>query len=215
MDPRRRVVRLRIIAVLVVAGLVLSMALPLLTSCSAGDDAAEPGTVGAPVATASTVAPGPTDRGADAASALRVDLVDDAVAALVAERGGDVALYEVNASPDLVNLFVATTAEDGSTTATAYVFTPEDGLGDPADPQQASGPTFTPDQIAFDAATVLDGVLAELHESIPRLFAVNGARGPDGPADAVEYRIVLQSPAGGTLSVMVEPDGGIIGVDAE
>lgn len=152
--------------------------------------------------------------GDDTVPALRVDLVDDAVEAIQAELG-DVALYEVNATPDLVNVFVATEAADGTTTATSYVYEPGGGLSAPAAPQDASGPTFTADQIDFDPDTVLDRAIEELSTSIPRAFAVNGADGADGPADSASYRIVFDSVEGGSLAVMVQGDGAIIGVDAE
>lgn len=145
---------------------------------------------------------------------LRIDLIDDAVAA-VRDELGDVAFYEVNATPDLVNVFVATTADDGSTTATSYVYEPGGGLGDAADPEEASGPTFTADQIDFEPDTVLGPAVEALPTSVLRAFAVNGVDGPDGPAADVTYRIVFDSVEGGSLSVQVQPDGSIVGVDAE
>jgi hypothetical protein len=146
---------------------------------------------------------------------LRIDLIDDAVAAVEDELGGDIAFYEVNATPNLVNVFVATSDDDGGTTATAYVYEPGGGLGDAAAPETATGPTFTADQIAFDPDVVLDQAIEKLPTSIVRVFAVNGAAGPDGPADSVNYRIVFESVEGGSLAVLVSPDGGILGADAE
>lgn len=146
--------------------------------------------------------------------AVRVDLIDEAVSAVVDELG-DVAFFEVNATPDLVNVFVAGTDDKGATTATAYVYEPGGGLGEPADPEFASGVTFVADQIDFDPDTVLDTAVEELPTSVLRVFAINGEPGPDGPAAAVGYRIVFDSAEGGSLSVSVRGDGGIIGVDAE
>ena len=62
---------------------------------------------------------------------------------------------------------------------------------------------------------MLDDALQELPSSTPRLFAVNGVGTADGPAPAVQYRIVFDSSLGGSLSVVVEGDGSIVGVDAE
>jgi hypothetical protein len=145
---------------------------------------------------------------------LRVDLIDTAVDALLAQNP-DAVFYEVNATPDLVNLFVAAEADDGSTTATAYVYEPGGGLGEPAAPKKASGTTFAADQIDVDPDRVLDEALDQLTTSIPRVFAINGAPGPDGPAGAVTYRIVFDSVEGGSLAVSVRGDGVILGVDAE
>ena len=50
---------------------------------------------------------------------LRVDQLDEAIAAVEEVQGPDVAFFEVNATPDLVNLFVRTEAADGSSTATS------------------------------------------------------------------------------------------------
>jgi hypothetical protein len=145
---------------------------------------------------------------------LRLDLIEDAISAVLAENGDDSAFYEVNATPDLVNVFVQGPELAGSTTAIAYVFD-DDGLAAPAEPTAASGPTFTADLVGFDPDVMLDAVLAELPSSIPRVFSVIATPGSEGPADAVEYRVTMESVSGGSLSVSVRPDGSIIGVDAE
>ena len=156
---------------------------------------------------------GDDDGGGGEGELLRVDLVDDALTAVTAELGEGVALYEVNATPELVNVFVQTEL-DGDTAAIAYVYE-ERGLGPAAEPQPATGPTFTADQVDFDPDTILDAAREELSGSVLRVFSIGGQTGVQGPSDAVEYRVVFDSVQGGSLSVMVQPDGAIIGVDAE
>jgi hypothetical protein len=157
---------------------------------------------------------GGDDGGPGAGDVLRIDLVEDAIAAVLAEQGDDVAFYEVNATPDLVNVFVQGPELAGSTTAIAYVFD-DDGLAAPGEPTAASGPTFTADLVGFEPDEMLDAVLAELPTSIPRVFSVIATPGSEGAAEAVEYRVTMESVSGGSLSVSVRPDGTIIGVDAE
>ena len=69
-----------------------------------------------------------------------MELIHPAVAALEAKLGGPQKYLEVNASPTLVNLFVAV---DNATQAVAYVYA-EGKLSDAAAPEQvkAGAPTF-------------------------------------------------------------------------
>lgn len=157
---------------------------------------------------------GGDDDGPGAGDVLRLDLIEDAISAVLAEEGEDVAFFEVNATPDLVNVFIQGPDLAGSTTAIAYVFD-DDGLGAPAEPTAASGPTFTADLVGFDPEVMLDAVIAELPSSIPRVFSVIAPPGTEGPAEAVEYRVTMESVSGGSLSVSVRSDGSIVGVDAE
>jgi hypothetical protein len=137
--------------------------------------------------------------------ALRVDLIDDAVAAVEAELGGPQQYFEINATPDLVNLYVA---NDDAAEATSYVYRPDGSLDPPIGPAAAEGETFGADAIEVDEGSVLDDVLAELAESIALAFAVTGTG--DG---AVQYQVLLQSLRGGRLAVYVDGDGAILGSD--
>jgi hypothetical protein len=148
-----------------------------------------------------------TSTGTPAASAagapLRVDLIDDAVAAVEAELGGRQDYFEINATPGLVNLFVARDA--GGVTAFAYVagvLTSEDLTG------AAEGTTFRADALNFDPARVTDAVSAELPTSRQDAFEILG-----GPNGAVIYSVIVTSSAGGQLIVEVGPDGTIAAVD--
>jgi hypothetical protein len=131
--------------------------------------------------------------------------VAPATAAVEAELGGPQDYFEVNATPQLVNLFVAT---DGGSTATAYVYL--DGeLQPPAPPQDvASGETFRADELDFDPEGILDGVADELDEPAVTQFVVIG-----GAGDVVQYSAFVVSSAGGVLDVLLGPDGEVLGVN--
>jgi hypothetical protein len=112
----------------------------------------------------------------------------------------------VNATPTLVNLFVA--GADGA--ATAYVYDAvAERLDEPAAPQPASGNTFTWSQVDFDPDAVLAQALDELPNALPRTFAVTAATG-----EAVQYLVTLESTQGGVLDVLVARDGEVIGAQA-
>ena len=67
---------------------------------------------------------------------LRVDLVDAALAALEDRLGEDVAFFEVNATAQVVNLFVAVEG----TSVVQYIYDGESLVG-PTEPQAATGTT--------------------------------------------------------------------------
>jgi hypothetical protein len=144
------------------------------------------------------------DGDGDAAMVPAVELVDPAVAAVEAERGGAQDYFEINVTGSTVNLFVAT---DGATTATAYSYLGGELLP-PDAAQPASGATFRADALTFDADTVLDGVLEELDDPVIARFVIVG-----GPGGAVQYAATVTSAQGGQLDVLVAPDGTIQGVD--
>jgi len=129
-----------------------------------------------------------------------------AIGAVEAEIGGPLDYFEVNATPQLVNLFVAT---DGGSTATAYVYL--DGeLQPPAPPQGvASGETFRADALDFDPEVIFDGIADELREPAVTQFVVIGA-----PGGAVQYSAFVTSSEGGVLDVVLGPDGSVLGVNA-
>ena len=90
-----------------------------------------------------------------------LDQIAPAVAAVEAELGGPQQYFEINATPQLVNLFVAI---DGATRVAPYVYVGGE-LAPAADPAGAEGPTFGSDVAAFDPGAVLDGVAAELPDA--------------------------------------------------
>ncbi len=144
--------------------------------------------------------------GAGDGQPLRLEAMPAAVEAVESALGGPQRFYEVNATPTLVNVFVA--GSDGS--ATAYVYDAvNDALGEPSQPQAASGNTFTWSQVDFDADQVLAPTLEQLPEALPRTFAVTAAS-----ETAVQYLVTMESARGGILDVLVAPDGEVLGVSA-
>jgi hypothetical protein len=138
--------------------------------------------------------------GEDGRATPVLEEIAPAVAAVEAELGGPQQFFEVNATPQVVNLFVAT---EGATQVVPYVYVGGE-LAPAAEPAGAEGPTFGADALTFDAATVLDAVAAEVPDSDVVLFSVAG--GPDG---AVQYTANVSSGDGGSLDVVLGADGSI------
>jgi hypothetical protein len=134
-----------------------------------------------------------------------VEEIRPAIAALESQLGGPQRFFEVNATPSLVNLFVAT---DGGAKAVAYVYT-AGALQPPADPLTASGPTFGSADLAFDETLVLAQVVGSLPDSTVRKFAAVGLA-----AGGVRYVVTVESSRGGELDVDVSPTGAILSTDA-
>ncbi|HRE02800.1 MAG TPA: hypothetical protein PLV68_15980 [Ilumatobacteraceae bacterium] len=188
-----------------VAGLA---ALTLGTACSSDGNGrdGEGGAVQGPTTTARTLT--------DAESPLRVGQIGAAVAAVEAAEGGAARYFEINASPTVVNLFVAREADANSTTSdmavVAYVYA-AGALQAPSEPSPAAGPTFAYSSVSIDTARVLSPTLAQLPTSTPRLFSIVGV----ADADAAQYQIVVESSQGTELTVFVRGDGEIIGTDLQ
>ena len=140
--------------------------------------------------------------------ALAVDLVDDAVAAVTELLGEAPAFFEINATPELVNLF----ADDGKGNAINFVFG-RGGLEEETTVAPADGVTFRLDSYVFDES-IYANVEEELPDSILRAFSVV-AQTPE--TDSLEgdelYRVVIQSERGGQFSVLVSREGKILGSD--
>lgn len=139
---------------------------------------------------------------------LRVDLIDSALDAVDEVLGADVAYFEVNATSQVVNVFVA---RNGNSVV-QFIYDGTSLVG-PTTPVDATGTMFERGLIDVDA-DVLDTVLAELPDSEPSMFVITGA-GTDPVALRVELRILMRSSKGGELAVMVDSGGAIIGTDAE
>ena len=174
---------------------VLAMAIALAPGCSDEDSASD--TTTAATTSVSPVAPGE-------APILRVDQIHAAIAAVEAERGGPQEYFEINATPALVNVFVAD-VEAGQVIPYTYV----DGELSAAEPSDAEGNTFDAAAIDFDPSSVTQRVTEELAGSTQDAFVIEG--GPDG---AIRRTVVVTSEAGGQLLVVVGPDGAVISVDA-
>jgi len=133
----------------------------------------------------------------------RVDLVPVAVAALERQLGGVQQYFEINATPRLVNLFVAL---NNATVVQPWLYL--DGQLTSQEGTPASGGTFEAAQLSFEPATVLDKVRSELPDATLQSFVVIG----DGQGN-VQYSVLVSSARGGGLEVVVGPDGSVKSVD--
>jgi hypothetical protein len=127
-----------------------------------------------------------------------------AITAVENELGGPQEFFEINTTPQLVNVIVAT---DGGSRATAFLYLDGD-LQPPAPPEAASGETFRAADLDIDPDTIFTGIADELGEPTIVQFVIVG-----GPGDAVQYSAFVTSEEGGVLDVLLSPDGAVLGVD--
>jgi hypothetical protein len=165
----------------------------LLVSCSDDDDAAS--TVSATVVPAECQARTP---------ALRVDLIDRAVAQVEAQLGGPQQYFEINATELLVNLFVS--VDEGAQVQPFVFLADELNSRDPMPVQQ--GETFEAASLAFDPQKVTSCVVDELPDSTATAFEILG-----GAGGAISYSLIVSSANGGQLVVAVNGEGRILAVD--
>jgi hypothetical protein len=175
------------------AGAVLCVA-----SCSDDGGAASPGSTSPDTGSSYEMSPASVPDGPP-----RVDLIGPAVAALEAQLGAPQEYFEINATPRLVNLFVALS---NGTVAQAWVYL--DGELSSAEGQPAQGNTFAAADLDFDAAAVLAQVATAVPGASLDSFVVQG----DGQGH-VQYEVLVTSSKGGGLDVIVGPDGAVKSVD--
>lgn len=127
-----------------------------------------------------------------------------AAEAVERELGAAQEFFEITATPQLTNVFIAI---DGGTTAVPYIFV--DGELEPPAPaiEGASGQTFTLDSLDFDETAVLGGVVADLPSATIDAFSVEG-----GSGGFVRYVISARSEQGGVLDIVVAPSGAVVEV---
>ena len=154
----------------------------LLTACGGSDSGSEP--------------PGPA-----------VDLIPDAIAAIEAHYGAPQEYFEISAGPDAVGFVVAvedaTMAEQGSYTTDGELTVPEP-VG------EASGETFTADDVDVDPDRIFVRLREELDDPVIVDLAIQG-----GPGDTVVYDATIATDGGGVLLVLLGPDGAILGVQGQ
>ena len=134
---------------------------------------------------------------------LHVDEIDDAVVAVTTLTGRPPKFFEINATPDLINLFL----DDGKGSAINFVW--ENGsLRDETEAATADGRSFDASKMVF-SSDVYARVEDELPKSRLRAFTITA----DGPNGEVLHRVVVQSERGGQFGVLVDPVGKILGSD--
>lgn len=131
--------------------------------------------------------------------------VSAAAAAVDAALGGPQEFFEITATPQLTNVFVAI---DGGTAAVPYIYLDGELQAPAPRIEGAAGQTFTADAIDFDEATVLDGVEKDVPNATIDAFSVEG-----GPGGFVRYVVSARSEQGGVLDIVVAPSGAVIEVD--
>ena len=129
-----------------------------------------------------------------------VDHVDDAIAAVEAALMGPQKYFEINATAQLVNLFVA--LEDG-TAAQAWLYL--DGELTSDEPAPAKGGTFRAADLDIDSATIFSRLQIELPGATVESFYIHG----DGQG-AVQYGVLLTTSLGGALDVRLSSAGQIL-----
>jgi hypothetical protein len=162
------------------------------------------GSSGSP-STSAAVSVSPSGSAPAAAGSLpRADLIDDAVAALETRLGAPQQYFEINATGQLVNLFVA--LNDGKLVQ-PWVYL--DGELSSTEGHDATGFTFDKSALDFDAGKVFSRIQAELPQSKPDAFIVEA-----GAGGIVRYSVTVTSSQGGQLVVVVGPDGAVKSVGA-
>jgi hypothetical protein len=185
------------------------VALAALVALSACSDGAGSDTGSSTTADVSTSAP------VDGSVASDVTVVDEvvppiveqitaAVAAVEGELGGPQEYFEINATPALINLFVA--LNDGAL-AQPWLYAQGVASSSEALPVQSGG-TFTADLLDFDPATIFAKIEAEVPGATIESFYVNG----DGLGNVL-YGAFVTSARGGALEIILGPDGAVKSVD--
>ncbi|MCX6523062.1 MAG: hypothetical protein NTZ21_20590 [Actinobacteria bacterium] len=176
-------------------GVAVACAVVLLSACSDdGDSAPE-----------TTFSLGPTECAVVDDPVLMVDEIDAAVAAVEAELGGEQVYFEINATPLLVNLFVA---DPVAKTVTPYVYVGGELSAEEALPVE-SGSAFPASALAFDPQRVLSCITDQLPDSGLDVFFVEA--NADG---AVRYTVLTTNAQGGQLTIEVTGAGLVLAVDA-
>jgi hypothetical protein len=138
------------------------------------------------------------------ASVPRADLIEPALDAVVAARGGDVELLEVAADLEVVDVIVRDGEPDGAD-AVLYRYD-GDTLTGPIEPRPDERPTFSVAEVTVEPDAIFEQVEAELPGSAIIDLAVRAE------GELVVNDATVASQNGGVLLVLLQPDGTIIGM---
>lgn len=129
-----------------------------------------------------------------------VEQISEAIAALDAHFMGPQEYFEVNATAQLVNLFVAL---QNGTAVQAWLYLDGELTSDETAP--AEGGTFRAADLDFDPATIFSQLRIELPGATVESFYIHG----DGQG-AVQYGALLTTSLGGALDVQLSADGQVL-----
>lgn len=132
-----------------------------------------------------------------------VEQIDDAIAALEALTAAPVDYFEINATAQLINLFVA--LNDG---AVAQPWLYIGGELTSSEGRPASGGTFAGADVQFDPETIFSTLQAELPGVAIESFYIHG----DGDGNLL-YGVLARSELGGGLDIVLGADGSVKSVD--
>ena len=127
-----------------------------------------------------------------------------AVAAIESELQGTLEYFEITATPQLTNVFVAV---DDGTAAVPYVYLAGELQAPGPRIDGAAGQTFTAAALDFDDKKILAGVAADLPTASIDALSIEG-----GPGGFVRYVVSARSAQGGVLDIVVAPSGAVIEV---
>lgn len=137
-----------------------------------------------------------------------VEQIPLALAAVEDELGAGQEYFEVTASPQLTNVFVAVHDADGEATAAIPLVFVDDELQPPAPTLEGTGFTFVADAVDFDVEAILGEIADAVPDSTIESLSVVGTEG-----GGVRYTAAVRAAAGGLLDVTVAADGSVLEVD--
>lgn len=134
----------------------------------------------------------------------RADLIEPALAAVADAAGGEPQLVEIAATLEGVDVIV----EDDPGRGVLYRYDGEQ-LAGPLEPRDDARPTFVAADVALDPDRIFDGIRTELPDAVIVDLAIRS----EGEA-AVVIDATVVSEQGGTLLVLLSPEGVILGSQA-
>lgn len=146
---------------------------------------------------------------------LAIDLIDDAIAAVDDRFAGSSKFYEINATPDGVNLFISSMIDEATPGVVQARFTSAEGLVVADESVQSQGLVFDGTAVDFDSESIIESARSQLSTAQPRVFIITAVSSSDAGSNDVDvsYRLVMESQQGGRLVIFLGRDGTILGSD--